>query len=213
MRVAAGAAALTALFLSFTAPASGIGGWHMALSWSPEYCKKNGQAELQCAEEHYFVNHGLAIAWNKDEGPSSDCQDWRMLTTDTDRWLWVIPNREQIRRLWEKQGACSGLDRETYFAQVERAGRRIEIPDEFSGVSRQMKLTPGDVRRAFAAANPGMSEGGVVLHCNAEYLREIEICFDADMQFQRCEAADDCPQEVRLRPIRLDRQDRKPPGW
>ena len=185
-------------------------GYRMKIVWSPEHCKRTDQDELQCVEEHYFVNHGLAIVYAGDEKPSGECKDWRMLTTDTDRWLWVIPNRAQIRRLWQKQGACSGMEREAYFAQVDRAGRRIELPQEFSGVDRPLKLTTGDLRRAFAAANAELPEDGMVLHCRAGYLSELEICFDADMQFQQCDAVDDCPRDIRLRPIRIDRQDRKP---
>lgn len=97
-------------------------GWRMVLSWSPLYCSANlTSKEPQCSEEYYFVNHGLVPFRRSGPAEKDDsCAEWDMSDADSDRWLWVIPNKIRVRSLWRKHGSCSGLDTTQYLAAVDR---------------------------------------------------------------------------------------------
>ena len=182
-------------------------GWRMALSWSPAYCGANlSSKEPQCTEEHYFVNHGLVPF--RRSGPAekdSSCAEWDMSDADSDRWLWVIPNKLRVRSLWRKEGSCSGLDTTQYLAAVDRASRRIQIPERYKNVTEKLNTTASSIRQAFVDANPGLSADSVDLICKGKKLWEVNVCFDADFGFRRCEATKECGESVRLEPIRASR--------
>lgn len=184
-------------------------GWRLMLTWSPEYCRQDASARgPECDEEHYFVNHGLAVA--RDSEPShAECVTAPLAGDEADRWLWAVPNQQQIVKVWRDEGSCSGLDHSSYFAQVDRAGRRVVIPETFDKVSHSLSMNATEVRSAFVQSNPGMEESSVALICTGNFIREVQICMDGNMEFVPCGDNGQCAANVKFRPIRLDRQDYK----
>lgn len=182
-------------------------GWRMVFSWSPLYCSANlSSKEPQCTEEHYFVNHGLVPFRRSGPAEKDDsCAEWDMSEADSDRWLWVIPNKARVRALWRKHGSCSGLDTVQYLAAVDRASRRVQIPERYKQVTERLDTTASAVRQAFVEANPGLTADSVDLICKGSRLSEVNICFDADFGFRSCEATKECGENLRLVPIRASR--------
>lgn len=181
--------------------------WIMTLSWSPEYCHNNKlSSEPQCTGEFYFANFGLQVSGKVGDARLGDsCPNVELAPNEQDRWLWTIPNFERIRYVWAEQGACSGLDQSAYYAQMDYASRRVEIPETYEAIERRTTTSPASLRAAFLSANPEMREESIALHCDAHWLAEVRICFDEDMQFTQCPVNGNCSDEVWLRPIRPDR--------
>jgi len=186
--------------------------WVMTLSWSPEYCEQHrNSSEPQCQDEYYFANFGLKAPDRVGDAKFGDaCPDPRLRPEEEDRWLWTIPNLERIRYVWAEQGACSGLDQQAYYAQMDYASRRVNIPEMFQNVERRLATSPAAVKAAFQAANPDITDAAIALHCDARWLAEVQICFDTDMKFSQCVVGGNCSQDVWLRPLRPDRRGPRP---
>ncbi len=184
----------------------------MLLSWSPAYCASNLTSKApQCVEENYFVNYGL-VPFRPAGEPErdEDCVEWRLTDDDSDRWLWIIPNRDRINKLWRSHGACSGLEPDAYLSALDRANRRIVVPPRFDHVSERIDIQASELRRAFVEVNPGLSEDAVDLICKGSRLYEVNICFDRDFGYRRCEAVRECGENLRMEPIRPSRFGVKP---
>lgn len=121
--------------------------------------------------------------------------------------MWTVPNRERIQYVWSQQGACSGLSPADFYAKMDYASRRVEVPSEFSDVSRRKAIGAAEMKAAFIARNPEMGIDSIELRCDGRWVNEVQVCFGADMQFVQCPAKGDCPGEVWLRPLRPDRKD------
>ena len=205
-----GALASSTLLYTGASDAGETDAWRLMLTWSPEYCRQNANARTpECDEEHYFVNHGLAIGDSGNNVGRQCTSSPAMSDEAADRWLWTIPSHAQILKVWMDEGRCSGLEQATYFAQVDRAGRRVVVPEAFGKVSHSLSMSATDIRAAFVQQNPGLSEESVALLCTGKFLREVQICMDPDMRFVPCGQVSQCDTPVKFRPIRLDRQDYK----
>lgn len=187
---------------------SGLRGWVAGLSWTPQYCDINASSkEPQCLGEHYFVIDRLAPQFAVGTAPEC-AADGGLDRAAIDRLMWMVPNRYTLRQLWSTQGRCSGLSRDEYFVQVERARRRILIPPAYLSRPDQLDTTPEQLRLAFIEANPGMTEAGINVNCSTRrWLREVRVCLDADFGFRDCQAASEetCGDDIRVRPIRTTR--------
>ena len=182
--------------------------WMTTLSWSPEYCEQHrNSVEPQCIDEHYFVNVGLQVIGQVGDAKLGDaCPRSELKPVDEGRWLFSIPNLERIRYVWTEQGACSGLDQGGYYAQMDYAARKVEIPPEYTQADRRKSTSPAEMRALFAKQNPEMIPESLQLQCDARWLSEIRVCFDQSMQFAQCPVAGNCSEQIWLRPIRPDRK-------
>jgi ribonuclease T2 len=184
-------------------------GWTMHLAWSPDYCAANlGSLEPQCTEEHYFSVDGLIPQFT---GSNPDCTSDKLSDDESSRWLAVIPNKAQVKKVWKRQGACSGLNSADYYTQLERGTRRLLIPEEFKGVTEEQHTTRAAIKAAFIKGSPGLTEEAIVLDCHGSTLRGVNVCFDGDFQFRGCTVADSCrADDVRITPIKSNRVGREP---
>ncbi len=182
--------------------------WILSLAWTPEYCDTNlGSKEPQCTEERFFTVNGLEPVFN---GAKPGCGDGHLERAEVERWLVVIPNRARSMKVWRSQGACSGLSLPEYFVQLERASRRLVVPQEYERVTDLLQTSPTDFKQAFIRDNPGLTERSIALRCRGRWLREVEACFDSNFGPKSCEAPENCPDPLRLRPLRQSREGREP---
>jgi ribonuclease T2 len=73
-----------------------------------------------------------------------------------------------------------------YFNRASALWRSIRWPD-FDRLSRQRGLTAGEVRRAFAEANPRWTAGGVGLEINRRgWLEGLRLCYGLDYRPRAC---------------------------
>ncbi|HSW11197.1 MAG TPA: hypothetical protein VLI06_00050 [Solimonas sp.] len=207
MKIAAKAwiLALAGLGCALPALAQGPQEWVLSLTWTPEYCKANpGSKEPQCQEERYFDLGGLLPRFVAGTEPecSKDGLDPELLS----RAMLTLPNKEQLRRIWRKQGACSGLAAGEYLVQLDRAARRVSVPAIYREVRGKTATatTVTELKEAFIRDNEGLTPDAMVLRCRSRNLHELQFCIDADFAFQRCDVdlADACRDPVQLRPVR-----------
>lgn len=184
--------------------------WTLRLAWSPDYCEANlTSKEPQCTEERYFTVDGLLPHFA--DGAKPDCSKDSLSDEEAERWLVTIPNRAQIKKTWKRQGACSGLNSADYYTQLERASRRLVVPGEFSAVTETLRISRAALKSAFIDRNPGLKEENLVLDCHGRTLAGVNICFDAEFQYQACGIAESCGSgELILKPLRASRIGREP---
>jgi ribonuclease T2 len=167
----------------------------LALSWSPGFCETGGAAKSpdQCGAgaDLGFVVHGL---WPQfQHGYPSDCDPARPVSRVALRESdGVYPSEGLARYEWRKHGACTGLSPEAYFASARRARDSIVIPDALKTPRERRSVSPTDIQRAFAGANPGLRRESMAIGCLRGQLQEVRLCLSKDLR----EFAD-CPEVAR----------------
>jgi ribonuclease T2 len=143
---------------------SAIGGYVLAVSWSPEYCRgKRGVDPPQwCARE-----------------PRPRVEDFKANLCRTPvPWL--------IEHEWAKHGSCMARTPAGYFKVAGILWDGLRLPDA-DGLSRRRGLTAGDLRRAFVLNNRGWKKEAVgVLVSNGGWLRELYLCLGKDFRPRAC---------------------------
>lgn len=167
-----------------------IAGYTLAASWSPDYCKTSGEtASMQCSRRNGrfgFILHGL---W--PEGRKGPAPQWcgTRLVPSPDllrRHLCMTPSAPLLVHEWSKHGSCMTAKPETYFKVSAILWRSIRWPDA-DHLSRQDKVTVGDLRKAFVALNPDWRPEHVGVGLSrAGWLREVRLCYGKDFRPRAC---------------------------
>lgn len=182
-----------------------IGGYTLAVSWSPDYCKTSGDIRsMQCARANGrfgFVLHGL---WPEStRGPSPQwCGAQSAPSPQQMReHLCMTPSAGLLAHEWAKHGSCMTKTPEKYFRVSAILWRSIRWPDA-DRLSRKRDLTAGDLRDEFAAANRGWPREAVGIDTSRSgWLRELRLCYGKDFRPARCPAhrfgpADSAPLKI-----------------
>lgn len=189
--------------------------WVITLLWSPEYCRINiGSDEPQCQQERYFELGGLEPRFVGADVP--DCESGRLPPEVLERAMITLPNKALLRRTWRRQGACSGLGLDEYLVQLDRARRRVIVPDEYGAVQKKPLVTSkAALLEAFRQSNPGLEPDHIAPRCKGKWLYELRVCVDGDFRFQRCtvDVADQCPDQVKLRALKAGLTRNPPPDY
>ncbi len=168
-----------------------IGSFTLAISWSPEYCRSNGDrpgARFQCGSNNRFgfVLHGL---W-----PDGVGKDWPQYCRATPllsrqvirRTLCATPSPQLLQHEWSKHGTCmAGYTPERYFGRSTAMFRALRFPD----MTRlaQAPITAGRLAEAIAAANPGLRADMMrVTGTRGGALDEVWLCTDKRFRYARC---------------------------
>lgn len=200
------AVALCALLCSLSAHAAGIAGkfdyWVLSLSWSPELCASDFGNE-ECRQQLGFVVRGLEPQNERGKSPTR-CGDRQRVTDELKlRMLPLMATETAIQQEWNRYGSCSGLDQAQYFELIERARRKLEIPQAYDAPEQRIESSHDDVLRNFQALNPDFRDS-FALDCRGHWLREVHACFDHDLNPRACgqEVENDCGSKIRVRPLR-----------
>lgn len=171
-----------------------VGGYTLALSWSPEFCRfRDGEPRhgAQCSGRNgrfAFVVHGL---W--PEGRGRDWPQWcptarKPSPAAVRASLCMTPDARLIAHEWAKHGACMVRDPDGYLKITRILWDSLRWPD-FDSLSRNRALTAGDVRQTFADANPYWEAHMVGLATNGRgWLTEMRLCYDIRFRPARCDA-------------------------
>ncbi len=169
--------------------------YSLALSWSPEFCRgreNNPRFAAQCSGRNGrfgFVVHGL---W--PEGRGRDWPQWCPTRRAPSpalvrQHLCMTPDVRLLAHEWAKHGACMVGTPETYFRTTRVLWNALQWPD-YDRISRQDDLTAGDIRRAFAEANPPFQPEQVGVRLNERgWLTEMRLCYDRRFRPMRCTEA------------------------
>ena len=174
--------------------------WIATLSWSPEYCRQNlTSKEPQCLEENTFVPADLRPHVS---GPEWECDTDETVPKELlDRMVVMMKNVATVKRVWRKSGACSRMPMKDYFLQLERAGRKVNVPSAYRDVQEDLKTTPAEIREAFVRVNDGLVPEAMIMDCRSKYVQTVSFCLDGEFNFRACgiDLSEDCKSEVRLR--------------
>jgi ribonuclease T2 len=170
-----------------------IAGYTLALSWSPEYCRlrqRNVADRQQCSGESGrfgFIVHGL---WPEGRGTWPQWCPARQAPTPREvaRNLCLTPSAALLAHEWAKHGACMARRPGTYFRITRILWNSLRWPD-FDRIARDEALTAGQVRRAFADANPYWEPEHVGLVVNERgWLTELRLCYGRGFMPSKCDA-------------------------
>jgi ribonuclease T2 len=174
---------------------SPISGYTLAVSWSPEFCRGGGAARdpdnLQCngsIGRFGFVLHGLWPESGQGKYPQWCSVTPRPSETELKAQLCMTPVPWLLEHEWAKHGSCMARSPAGYFKVAGILWNSVRLPDA-DKLSRQPGLTAGDLRREFAALNPGFPVSSVgIRSSNGGWLREIHLCYGKTFKPARCEA-------------------------
>jgi ribonuclease T2 len=154
----------------------------------PVYCRTDKNS-MQCSGANGrfgFVLHGL---W--PEARAGAPPQWCSVTPRPSpevirRNLCMTPAPWLLEHEWAKHGSCMAKTPEAYLRRASALWQPLRWPDA-DRLSRQEKLTVGDLRRAFVLANRGWKpeQVGVALS-RTGWLLEFRLCYDRRFQPQDC---------------------------
>lgn len=171
-----------------------IGGYTLAISWVPEYCRGSGRtnpsARFECRSGNRFgfALHGL---WPDGEGPEwpQYCRATRILPPAVIRSaICATPSAQLIQHEWAKHGTCMNGTPNDYFRQSTRLFAALRYPN-MQSLSRRRDLTAGILAAEMAQANPGVSATMMRITANKQgWLDEVWLCLDKDRRYRACPA-------------------------
>lgn len=167
-----------------------IAGYTLAVSWSPEYCRKPGdRASMQCSGSNGrfgFVLHGLWPEARRGPPPQWCSTTPRPSPELIRRNLCMTPAPWLIAHEWAKHGSCMAPTPERYYRVSGILWRSLRWPDA-DRLSRQDNLTVGDLRRAIVARNPDWKPEQIgVLLSRTGWLRELRLCYGRNFMPAAC---------------------------
>ncbi|MEO8558604.1 MAG: ribonuclease T2 [Rhodospirillales bacterium] len=181
----------------------------LTLSWSPQYCAVKGKGDAeQCAPErrYTFVAHGLWPQYEKGGYPSRCSTRERIDGATIDAQLDIMPSAGLVKHEWSVHGVCSGVGALAYFADLRQAFQRIVLPDFYQRPTGKLSRLPSQMKREIAAANPWLPENAMAVVCDGQYLNELRICLDKNLNPRACSAevrqASCREREFIVRPVR-----------
>lgn len=170
-----------------------IGGYVLAVSWSPEFCRgsRAGDADnYQCngrIGRFGFVLHGLWPEAANGAPPQWCSLDLRPTQEDLRANLCMTPVPWLIEHEWAKHGSCMSPTPAAYYKASAVLWNALRLPDA-DRLSREKFLTAGTLRRAFVARNPAFPRAAVGIRAsNSGWLREIHLCYDKRFMPAACD--------------------------
>jgi len=186
---------LICLCLVFASPAAGqatqgFDYYVMALSWSPSWCAREGDARGsdQCdpRHDHGWILHGL---WPQyEDGYPEYCQ-----TRESN------PPRQMTRQMvdimgtsglawhqWNKHGRCTGLSAADYYALSRHAYNSVTRPNVLRRLENEVRIAPTVIEEAFLRDNPKLSPEQITITCRGGYIQEARICLTKELLPRRC---------------------------
>ena len=176
----------------------------MALSWSPNWCRLEGDAKgsEQCDadKDHGWILHGLWPQYH---------QGWPSYCPTTKR----APSRRMTAEMadimgtsglawhqWKKHGTCAGLEATDYFALSREAYGRVIRPEVLRKLKDPISLPATLIEQAFLQDNPELEPDGITITCKQGYIQEARICLSKSLDPVPCgrDVVKDCRLEDAL---------------
>ncbi|WP_428331907.1 ribonuclease T2 family protein [Novosphingobium sp.] len=168
----------------------------LALTWAPDFCATHGgtadampECDLHGARFGFVLHglwpdaaHGTWPQWCPAKAPAT-----LQVPADVTRgMLCTTPSPALIAHEWAKHGTCMAPRPEVYFTQSAAMFHALHLPD-MAALSRRAHLTAGDLRSAFAEANPLYPRAAIgVATGEGGSLQEVHVCFDRRLRPAAC---------------------------
>ncbi|MGP6087449.1 ribonuclease T2 family protein [Antarctobacter jejuensis] len=160
----------------------------MALSWSPNWCRLEGDARdaEQCETDAGWILHGLWPQFHRG---------WPSYCPTVER----APSRRMTREMsdimgsgglawhqWKKHGVCTGLSASAYYELSRRAYGSITRPALLRKLDKAVKLPASLIEEAFIKENPGLEPDMITITCLNGHIQEARICLSKDLEPVPC---------------------------
>ena len=188
-------AALAGLLLASPAPAeserAGAFDYYVAaLSWSPNWCLREGDARgsPQCEKGtgHGWILHGLWPQYHRGfpaHCPTAQRPPSRRMTNEMAD---IMGTSGLAWYQWKKHGSCTGLSAPDYYALSREAYTRVNRPDVFRKLKNPVKLPASVVEQAFLKANPDWEPDMLTITCRDGRIQEARLCLSKDLKPVPC---------------------------
>jgi ribonuclease T2 len=161
----------------------------LSMSWSPQYCAVAGKGEAeQCGpEKHYtFVAHGLWPQFEKGGFPFRCVTKEKLDNITVAAQLDIMPSEKLVRHEWNTHGTCSGVNPLSFFADLRQAFQRVALPEFYKRPTGKLSRLPSQLKQEMVAANPWLPPNALAVYCDGQFLQELRICLDKDLNPRRC---------------------------
>lgn len=171
-----------------------IGGYTLALTWTPEYCHGHAREDgntIECGGGNRF---GFALHGLWPDGVGKDwpqyCRSTPLLSPATIRTnLCATPSAQLLQHEWAKHGTClPEANPDSYFKRSTAMYATLRYPD-MDALSRERGLTVARLVAALSAANPALPASAIRVTVNRHgWLDELWLCLDKRFTYARCRA-------------------------
>lgn len=164
----------------------------LSLTWQPEACRAGSQDTSDasaCESGLHWTLHGL---WpnSADGNHPRYCRPSTPIPTALARQNFCMtPSARLQQHEYAAHGTCAWDSPEAFFARERSLWTRLRKPDLVALTADTGTLTAGDLRAAFAAANPDLPASAVAIATGpGNVLREVRLCHDLKFRPAACPA-------------------------
>ncbi|BAY27719.1 ribonuclease T2 [Calothrix sp. NIES-2100] len=155
----------------------------LTLSWSPDYCAKNGDRDPQqckAGKKLGFVLHGLWPQYQK--GYPANCSTEKLPLKVKQQFPGLFPSDQLYGHEWEKHGTCSGKTPQQYLALSKQLKNSVAIPTAYNRPSKPFRTTIQGLQNTFVNANPELNSNSIAPYCSGSgrFLQEVFFCYSKD---------------------------------
>lgn len=160
----------------------------MALSWSPNWCRIEGDAKKspQCEEDHGWILHGLWPQFHRGWPSYCNTPERQPSRTMTREMADIMGTSGLAWHQWKKHGTCSGLSARAYFDLSREAYGRVTRPPVFRKLDKSVTLPASVVEDAFLKANPELDKDMLTITCRDGFINEARVCLSKDLEPVPC---------------------------
>lgn len=155
----------------------------LAMSWSPDYCAKNGERDQQQCKEGKklgFVLHGLWPQYQK--GYPANCTTEVLPDGVKQEFPNLFPSAKLYNHEWKKHGTCSGLTPKQYLSLSKQLKESVIIPTAYNKPAKPFRATIASLQRDFVSVNKGFTSQSIAPSCSGSgrFLQEVLFCYSKD---------------------------------
>ncbi|MBD2355116.1 ribonuclease [Tolypothrix sp. FACHB-123] len=155
----------------------------LTLSWSPDYCAKNGERDPQqckAGKKLGFVLHGLWPQYQK--GYPANCTQEKLPLTVKQQFPGLFPSDKLYSHEWKKHGTCSGKTPTEYLVLSKQLKDSVAIPPAYNRPVKPFRTTTQGLKNAFINANPELNTNSIAPYCSGSgrFLQEVFFCYSKD---------------------------------
>lgn len=160
----------------------------MALSWSPNWCRIEGDAKKspQCEEDHGWILHGLWPQFHRGWPSYCNTPERQPSRTMTGEMADIMGTSGLAWHQWKKHGTCSGLSARDYFDLSREAYGHVTRPPVFRKLDKSVTLPASVVEDAFLKANPELDKDMLTITCRDGFINEARVCLSKDLEPVPC---------------------------
>jgi ribonuclease T2 len=163
----------------------------LTLSWSPDYCVRNGNRDRQqckSGKKLGFVLHGLWPQYQR--GYPSNCSTQKLPPELKQQFPGLFPSDKLYDHEWKKHGTCSGKTPAQYLELSQQLKNSVAIPTAYNRPVKPFRTTIKDLKNVFVSANSQFTSDGIAPYCSdsGRFLQEVFFCYSKDGKAGICSA-------------------------